>query len=184
MTDAEMWKAVTECDKSYDERFFYGVQAVGVYCHPSCKSKKPKRENILFFATREDAVNSGFVPCRRCRPDVANYNPTLELAEKAKEIIDEYYCERKLLADVMKNMGVTSGHLSVLFKNIYGVPPIQYLNQVRLDHAKYLLAHTDMPIIDIAPEIGFESLPAFYYFFKKHADTTPKIYRVEILKEL
>lgn len=184
MTAAEMWAAVIECDGSYDGKFFYGVQTVGVYCHPSCRSKKPNRENIRFFSTKKEASSAGFVPCKRCRPDVADYNPTLELAQKAKKIIDEYYYERKLLADVMKNMGVTSGHLSVIFKSIYGVPPIQYLHQVRLDHAKYLLAHTDLPIIEIAGDIGFESLPAFYYFFKKHAATTPKTYRFQVQKQL
>ena len=46
------------------------LMTLGIYCRPSCKSKLPKRGNVVFFKTKEDAENAGFRPCKRCRPDL------------------------------------------------------------------------------------------------------------------
>lgn len=182
LTSDEMWRAVVECDQSRDGQFFYGVRAVGVYCRPSCRSKTPLRENILYFANEEDARKAGFRSCKRCRPDLPGYNPASELAGKVKEVIDAYCNEPEQLAMKMKQTGVTAGHMASIFKQQYGLQPIQYLNGQRADQAKKLLTETAMPIIDIAGEIGFNSLPAFYRFFKKQAGITPKAYRAEARK--
>lgn len=55
MTEQEMWQAVLNNDKGYDGVFFYAVKTTGIYCRPSCKSKPPKKENICFFETSEQA---------------------------------------------------------------------------------------------------------------------------------
>lgn len=68
MTEEEMWKAIVDCDASYDGIFYYGVKTTKIYCRPSCKSKTPKRENIVFFHSKEEAEKAGFRPCRRCKP--------------------------------------------------------------------------------------------------------------------
>lgn len=63
------WAAVMARDAGSDGKFFYSVKTTGVYCRPSCASRLPKRENVAFHDTREDAERAGFRPCRRCRPD-------------------------------------------------------------------------------------------------------------------
>ncbi|HWQ80493.1 MAG TPA: Ada metal-binding domain-containing protein [Anaerovoracaceae bacterium] len=176
-TEDEMWQAVVDCDESYNGKFFYAVKTVGAYCRPSCKSRTPLRKNVRYFETGEDAEKAGFRPCKRCRPDLLNYAPMFELAQQTKELIDGHYLQRERLAAEMKQLGVSANHLAAVFKQQYGMPPIQYLNQIRIGHAKKFLAETDMPIIDIAGEIGFDSLSAFYGFFKKQTGTTPKDYR-------
>jgi len=94
LTDDKMWKAVVDCDKSYDGQFFYAVKTVGVYCRPSCKSRTPLRKNTNYFETQEDAEKAGFRPCKRCRPDLLDYAPMLELAQQTKNLIDDYFQER------------------------------------------------------------------------------------------
>ena len=64
-----MYKAIIENDKKYDGEFFYVVKTVGVYCCPSCRSRIPRRENVLFFRTIEAAREAGFRECKRCHPD-------------------------------------------------------------------------------------------------------------------
>ncbi|MGH9843800.1 MAG: Ada metal-binding domain-containing protein, partial [Blastocatellia bacterium] len=44
------WQAVVTRDASCDGLFYYAVRTTGVYCRPSCASRQPKRENVLFFA--------------------------------------------------------------------------------------------------------------------------------------
>jgi AraC-like DNA-binding protein len=77
----------------------------------------------------------------------------------------------------MRELGVSSGHLAAIFKRHFGLAPIQYLGQVRIKHAKDLLLQTDDPIAFVAYDVGFDSLAAFYRFFKKHTGTTPAEYR-------
>jgi AraC family transcriptional regulator of adaptative response / methylphosphotriester-DNA alkyltransferase methyltransferase len=178
-TDDERWKATADCDTRYDGEFFYAVKTVGVYCRPSCKSRTPLRKNVCYFETPQEAEKAGFRPCKRCRPDLPDYAPVLEIARLTKELIDGYYHNRERLTEKMEQLGVTSGHLAVIFKQQYGMTPIQYLHQLRIEYAQKMLGETAMPIIDIAFDTGFNSLSAFYSFFKKNTGTTPKEYRVK-----
>ncbi|MDR2101167.1 MAG: helix-turn-helix domain-containing protein [Treponema sp.] len=178
-TDDEMWQAAVDCDDRYDGKFYYGVKTVGVFCRPSCKSKTPLRKNVCYFETPREAEKAGFRPCKRCRPDLPGYTPVLEIVRRTRELIDKHYRRREHLAEQMKQIGVTARHLAVIFKGQYGVTPIQYSNQLRAEYAKKLLGETGMSIIDIAGDIGFDSLAAFYGFFKKHTGTTPGEYRTK-----
>ena len=63
------WAAVMARDARSDGEFFYSVKTTRVYCRPSCASRLPKRDNVAFHATREDAERAGFRPCKRCKPD-------------------------------------------------------------------------------------------------------------------
>jgi methylphosphotriester-DNA--protein-cysteine methyltransferase len=65
-----IWRAVEARDTRFDGQVFTGVVTTGIYCRPSC-SGRPKRENVRFFATPEDARGAGLRACKRCRPDEA-----------------------------------------------------------------------------------------------------------------
>jgi AraC family transcriptional regulator of adaptative response/methylated-DNA-[protein]-cysteine methyltransferase len=64
----EMYDAVLRRDTRYDGIFFIAVTTTGIFCRPSCPAKKPRRENIQFYATAREALAHGFRPCKRCRP--------------------------------------------------------------------------------------------------------------------
>ena len=84
MTEQEMWEAVQRSDASYDGLFFYAVKTTGIFCRPSCKSKPPKRENLCYFASGEEARAAGFRPCKRCRSDLLEYQPMREIAAEIR----------------------------------------------------------------------------------------------------
>jgi AraC family transcriptional regulator, regulatory protein of adaptative response / methylated-DNA-[protein]-cysteine methyltransferase len=67
--DDVRWQAVVARDASFDGQFYYSVETTGVYCRPSCAARLAKRTNVRFHDTREDAVQAGFRPCKRCKPD-------------------------------------------------------------------------------------------------------------------
>jgi len=177
LTDDEMWDAASGCDASYDGRFFYAVRTVGVYCRPSCKSRTPLRKNVLYFRTSREAADSGFRPCKRCRPDLADYAPLRELAQRTKSLIDRYCSGRAALAGELGQLGVSPGHLAAVFKREFGMAPTEYLGRVRVQSAQKLLAQTDLSILDAAGEAGFESLSSFYSSFKRYTGSTPSAYR-------
>ncbi|HJU25373.1 MAG TPA: methylated-DNA--[protein]-cysteine S-methyltransferase [Rhodanobacteraceae bacterium] len=63
------WQRVLARDASADGEFFYSVASTGVYCRPSCASRRAKPEHVAFHASAADAERAGFRPCKRCRPD-------------------------------------------------------------------------------------------------------------------
>src|SRR5438477_405356 len=68
LNQEQCWEAVVAHDGAQDGRFFYSVKTTGVYCRPGCASRQPKRENVAFYETADQAEASGFRPCKRCRP--------------------------------------------------------------------------------------------------------------------
>lgn len=179
MTEQEMWNAAKTNDASYDGLFFYGVKTTGIYCRPSCKSKVPKRENVCFFASAQDARAAGFRPCKRCRSDLMDYQPMQDIAAKVKQKIDETFKSQEKLYEQLQNTGLTIRRLTDIFKDEYGVTPKEYVDSLRLQEAKCLLKNGDEKIIDIAYSTGFSSVSAFNRFFKAQTGNTPTQYRRE-----
>lgn len=63
------WKKLWARDASADGKFYYAVKTTGVYCRPSCASRRPRPENVVFYSSVEGARQAGFRACKRCRPD-------------------------------------------------------------------------------------------------------------------
>jgi class 3 adenylate cyclase len=68
MSNDDLLQAVLARDKHQDGRFYYGVASTGIYCRPSCPSRKPNPVQVRFFPTCADAERAGFRACKRCRP--------------------------------------------------------------------------------------------------------------------
>ena len=171
MTEQEMWEAVQHSDASYDGLFFYAVKTTGIFCRPSCKSKPPKRENLCYFASGEEARIAGFRPCKRCRSDLLAYQPMREIAEEIKARLDKSVS--------LDDVGLTSRRITDIFKQEYGVTPKEYADSRRLHAAEKLLATTQNLVIDVAYQAGFSSLTTFNRFFKQRTGQTPTAYRKE-----
>jgi AraC family transcriptional regulator of adaptative response/methylated-DNA-[protein]-cysteine methyltransferase len=71
----EMRRAVDARDESYDGVFFVAVRTTGIFCRPSCPSRKPRPENRRFYPTAREAIFAGYRPCKRCRPLETNGRP-------------------------------------------------------------------------------------------------------------
>jgi AraC family transcriptional regulator of adaptative response / methylphosphotriester-DNA alkyltransferase methyltransferase len=181
LTEEEKWKAALECDTSYDGRFYYGVKTTGIFCRPSCKSKSPKRENVEFFDTAEQARESGLRPCKRCRPDLLEFYPQRENAEKIKDVYDLYFSDHDRLKEELSKLGLSRNRILQLFQNQYEKTPAEYLNALRVASAKKLLADTSDNILPIALQSGFESLSAFYTQFRRVTGLSPNEYRESLL---
>lgn len=170
MTDQEKWAAVTGNDAAFDRLFFYGVKTTKIFCRPSCPSRVPRRENAVFFATAAEALRAGFRPCKRCRPDLAVYAPDKDTAEHFRALLDAG-------SNALSGLGLTRRRAAELFQAHYGVSPREYRSRARLEQAQALLSGSQTPIADVAWTVGFESVPAFYRFFRARTGTSPAAYR-------
>src|SRR5258708_35296452 len=72
------WQAVLARDAASDAKFVFAVSSTGVYCRPSCPSKRPRRENVSFFDRPQQAEADGFCSCLRCRPKLMSRNSAQE----------------------------------------------------------------------------------------------------------
>jgi len=177
ISDKEKWQAIISCDKSFDGAFLYGVRTTGIFCRPSCKSKAPIHENVMFFSSMAEAMQQGFRPCKRCRPDRESYEPGWELVEKARNCFDSDFESIGLLGNTAEQLGVSMNHLTKLFSQQMGKTPSRYVAELRIKKTAELLANTDKDILEIAYMSGFRSMSGFYRCFRQLTGYTPKEYR-------
>ena len=177
MTNEEMTRAALANDANFDGVFWYGVKSTGIYCRPSCASRSPKAENMVFFASPQAAGQAGYRPCKRCRPDLKEYQPVQELARKMKAVIDDGFAQKAVMFEALKQLGVSPRRAIEIFKESYHTTPGAYADSLRIAQARRRLRETDETVLDIALSLGFESLSAFYSLFGKAVEMPPAAYR-------
>ena len=177
LTEDEMWHVVTTNDPAYDGRFFYAVRSTGIFCRPSCASKRPRRENVCYFDTASHAREAGYRPCKRCRSDLVAFDPDRELAHRARQILDVSFRDRASIDPALQALGVSRRRLATVFKASYGITLSEHMNARRLAEAEERLSNPEQTLADIAFASGFESLSSFYRFFKARRGMTPAAYR-------
>ncbi len=131
------WQAVQARDRTADGRFVYAVRSTGIYCRPSCPSRRPQRSRVEFFDLPALAERAGFRPCRRCKPDSLGVgDPTLELAERVCRLIDEGPDGDVRLERLATAVGKSPYYLHRTFKRVVGLTPRQYAASRRLARLK------------------------------------------------
>ncbi len=100
-----------------------------------------------------------------------------EIMKKAISFISQHYSEPISLNYVANEVHLNPAYFSTLFKKEIGLSFKEYLNHVRIEESKRLLANSNFSIIDIAIAVGFEDQSYFSKVFKKYTGMTPKQFR-------
>src|SRR5579872_1846109 len=82
--------AVAAHDAQMDGTFVYAVRSTGIYCRPSCPSRRPRENQILFFSQPEDAEHAGYRACRRCHPREIRESGGAKLVKKVCKEIESH----------------------------------------------------------------------------------------------
>ena len=108
-----------------------------------------------------------------------NYTPTKnnEIIKKAMSYISDNFASNITLDDVARHVHLNPAYFSTIFKQSCGSSFKEYLNMVRIEESKRLLANTDYSVVDIAVATGFMDQSYFSKVFKKYTGLTPKQYR-------
>jgi len=136
LNDETRWQAVVGRDASVDGTFVFGVSSTGVFCRPSCPSRRPRRENVRFFDDPVDAERAGYRACLRCRPKAADGNPQSALVHAICRYIEQHIEDRITLSDLGKAFRLSPFHLQRTFKAVLGVSPKAYIDACRLRQVK------------------------------------------------
>lgn len=175
--DSEFWQAVIKRDKAYDGRLIFAVRTTGIYCKPSCAARRPKRANVLFFATAAQAEEAGFRACKRCQPErAAPAEPQLVLMQRICEHLAEPFEYIPTLPDLAARFHLSPYHLQRTFKRLVGVTPRQYAAAQRLARLKDGLQR-GQKVVDAQYAAGYASSSALYTRDEAHLGMTPAAYR-------
>ena len=175
----KQWQQVLERDASADGQFFYAVKSTGIFCKPSCPSRRPTRKQVQFFPTTVAAQAAGYRACKRCEPErtTAKADPQAGAIAAVTEYLKEHADERTKLADVAKATGV--GRLTILrgFKRVLGVSPGQYAKAARLAKFKEKVREPKTRITDAIYEAGYGSSSRLYEKSSAALGMTPRTMR-------
>ncbi len=173
----QLWAAVLARDASFDGRFVYAVRSTGVYCKPTCPSRRPRPSQALFFDGPEEARSAGFRACLRCRPDRPGEDA--ELARRSCERIDghiEAHGSPPSPAELTEAMGVAASRLARVFRKETGLTLAQYLRGRRLGRFKGLL-RDGANVTSAMYEAGYGSSSRLYENASEQLGMTPASYR-------
>ena len=174
----EQWEAIRTDDASYDGKFYYAVRTTGVVCRPSCHARACCPENVVIFDTLPEALAAGYRPCRKCCPEVEDWQGTRrELARKLCDLVEKNYREKFSLDAIAGAMHMDKNYLIRVFREVNGMTMLQYHNMVRCSHAKALLERPDLSISYIGSEVGYKTPSHFTRIYKSVTGQTPGEYR-------
>lgn len=171
------YQAVLTRDPRFDGRFFVAVRTTHIYCRPICKVKTPLRRNCRFYSHAAAAEAAGYRPCKRCRPELAPGNSPMEvssqLARSTAHYIGQDFLADHSLAELAGKLGITDRQMRRVFRNEFGVSPVEFRQTQRLLLAKQLLTDSRLPVTSVALASGFQSLRRFNAVFKDRYRMTP-----------
>ena len=108
------WRAVVARDANRDGSFVFAVSSTGIYCRPSCPSRRPRRENVTFFRKADEAEKAGYRACLRCRPKAIGGNKQAEMVKAVCRYIERHLDEPVTLSRLGAEFHQSPFHLAAL----------------------------------------------------------------------
>lgn len=165
MSPTERWQAVMTRDRRFDGAFVYAVRSTGIYCRPSCASRRPRRTQVTFFPIPEAAEREGFRACRRCHPaDAPGADATVALVREAARAIAAGKAPRG-----------DDRRLARAFKRILGITPRAYAEAHRVTRFKQELKRRKQ-VSPALYEAGYSSTSRVYERAHEQLGMTPATY--------
>jgi len=161
-TDELRWQAVQSRDVAADGYFVYAVRTTGVYCRPSSSSRLPKRENVHFFGSAQEAEAAGYRPSRRAAGDQTSAAAArARMVARACRLIER--AEAPLsLEELAGAAGMSTFHFHRVFKSETGLTPKAYASAFRARKLREELSATGSSVTDAIYNAGFNSNSRFY----------------------
>jgi AraC family transcriptional regulator of adaptative response/methylated-DNA-[protein]-cysteine methyltransferase len=173
-----MWRAVLSRDSSRDREFVYAVRSTGIYCRPSCPSRRPRRAQVSFFAVPVAAEQAGFRPCRRCKPELAarcgHDTQTAAVVALCRSIEQDPDRPAKLSA-LAEQAGTTTHRLHRAFRRVLRITPRQFADALRLRRLKGRLQR-GADVTTALYDAGYGSASRLYERANAQLGMTPATY--------
>ncbi|MDQ2807359.1 MAG: bifunctional DNA-binding transcriptional regulator/O6-methylguanine-DNA methyltransferase Ada [Chloroflexota bacterium] len=136
MQETQYWQAVLDRDRQADGQFVYAVRSTGIYCRPSCPSRRPGPDQVAFYPAPAVAEAAGFRACRRCGPEGADHSDGANAVAEICRLLDAEGDMPLTLAVLGQAVGLSPSHLQRVFKRAMGVTPRAYAAARRAERFK------------------------------------------------
>jgi AraC family transcriptional regulator, regulatory protein of adaptative response / methylated-DNA-[protein]-cysteine methyltransferase len=167
--------AVMARDRRADGAFVYAVRSTGIFCRPSCSSRRPRLDRIALFSTATEAREAGFRACLRCQPEDASAADA-QLAQRICRYIDSREDAAPSLGQLARQFGFSTHHLARTFKAVIGMTPKTYAGLQRLEKLKTRLRDGEK-VTDALYGAGYSSSSRLYEGGSRMLGMTPNDYR-------
>src|SRR5688572_21901872 len=166
---AEMQRAYLKRDAAFNGIFYLGVRTTGIFCRPTCPARKPRPENVEYFATAREAVAAGFRPCKRCRPMQAGDEPAW-----CRQLLNdiERQPQDRIRESDLASRGIDPATVRRYFQRNYGMTFHAYARARRLAGTLQQIRE-GMPLDSAVFTSGFNSHSGFRDAFARTFGSTP-----------
>ena len=175
-TDEQRWNAVLARDARRDGEFVFGVSSTGVYFRPSCAARRPRRENVRFFAGPQAAEQAGYRACLRCHPRARSGNHEADTVKAICRFIEQHLDESLTLERLGKEFHQSPFHLQRRFRASLRITPREYADSCRLRMLKRNLQAGDS-VTRAMYDAGYGSSSRLYERTASQLGMTPDKYR-------
>jgi len=166
-----MYNALVEKDSTFEGTFIACVKTTGIFCRPTCSARKPKKENVEYVHSPQDALQLGYRPCKICKP--MSYKG--EIPEWLSPLMDEVIHTPGIRLkdyDILER-GLDPNRVRGWFQKHHDMTFQCYLRTLRIGQAFGKIRYGGK-IIDAAFESGYDSLSGFTESFKKRTGVSPR----------
>jgi len=166
-----MYRALSRRDPGYEGVFITGVKTTGIFCRPTCRAKRPKAENVEFFANAREALHGGYRPCRLCRPLDAT-RPVPPLIDRLRRAV-EAAADGRVTDKDLAALGIEPSTARRQFRAYHGMTFHAYQRARRMG-----LALRDVKagraVADVHAARGYGSTSGFREAFTRVFGTAPR----------
>ena len=170
------WTRIVARDRTADGLFWYSVMTTGVYCRPSCPSRRANPKNVQLHDTLNDAKATGFRPCKRCNPnELSTVGVNMAVVVRACRLIEQSQQEPSL-GNLAEAVGRSPSNFHRLFKAVTGLTPKVYAAAQRAAKVRESLRDGGS-VTEAIYNAGFNSSGRFYEKSTKMLGMLPTHYR-------
>ena len=175
-SDDERWDLVQRREESAGHSFFYAVRSTRIFCRPTCPSRRPRRDQVEFYRSAEEAEEAGFRACLRCHPKgLAPAQEQVEWVTQTCRWLEES-SEVPSLDQLASKAGVSRFYFHRIFRKITGVTPRAYAAAHRADRVRKELGQR-ASVTEAIYRAGFNSSGRFYAASSKLLGMKPSGFR-------
>ena len=165
-----MYQALVQKDSQFEGIFFAAIKTTGIFCRPTCTARKPKAENVEYYASVKEAIDHGYRPCKVCQP--------LQLEGRAPEWLEGLLQEVRDNPEIrikdseLRARGLDPSRVRRWFKKHHGITFQAYQRMQRLNQAFGQIKYGER-VTNAAFQNGYDSLSGFGEAFKNTIGFAP-----------
>jgi AraC family transcriptional regulator of adaptative response/methylated-DNA-[protein]-cysteine methyltransferase len=170
LSNATMYNALVKKDSSYEGIFYAAVKTTGIFCRPTCTSRKPEKQNVEFFKSSKEALERGYRPCKICQP----LDKPGETPAQIKKILNEIDSDPalKIKDSDLRARKIEPHTIRRWFLKNHGMTFHAYQRMRRINVAFKQIQKGDK-VTHTAFDTGYESLSGFNDTFKSVVGQSP-----------